>query len=91
MANEIKLDGILNPATLTNAHNKTRVKPTHSIVSEDLKVSNHLGTHVSKLVAQNQMPDNHARIQALKHQVQSNQYRVDFEKLADKLAHTLAK
>ncbi len=91
MANEIKLDGVHHTTALANSLNKARVKPTHGLVPEDLKVSNHLGHIVSTLVAQNQMPDNHARVQALKQQVQNNQYRIDYEKLADKLAHTLVK
>jgi anti-sigma28 factor (negative regulator of flagellin synthesis) len=88
MANEIKLDTLLNVNT-TKPARKEQAKPVQQTDADDATISKHLGALASSLNANSHTVDNSKRVQELKDQIANNLYRVDMDKLAAKLAHTL--
>ncbi len=92
MANDIKVMNIINPQTIaksTPSSRKESVLPASELNNDGTKLTSQLGSLVNTLLADNEIPDNSQRIAELKSQVQANQYRVDLDLLASKLAHTL--
>jgi len=92
MVNEIKLDGLVTPQSAAktprkdaNATNAT----AHAANNEGITISSHIGTLAMLSIADNTSLENQQRVMEIKQQVQHNQYRVDVDALATKLAHTL--
>lgn len=102
MVNSIKLDDI-SPNLSANSTNKTNTparaaKHGHTnsghvqstaAKSSGIVVTSHMNQLVNMVMDQGEAPDENARVQAMKAQVQSNQYQVNVPGLADKLAATV--
>ncbi len=89
MVNEIKLDGI---GSLLQANKATKDKTGGedcAVNHEHMKVSSELGSMVNSLLADNTQLSAAQKIAELKDKINNNQYRVDLDKLADKLAHSI--
>lgn len=92
MANEINLNNMINMQVSAKANNHARkesVQPVDNSGTDGLKVSSHINSLVNTLLAEYDVPDNRQRIAELKAQVDANQYHVDLDLLASKMAHEL--
>jgi anti-sigma28 factor (negative regulator of flagellin synthesis) len=89
MVNEIKLDALASVASLTKGTRKDTVVNAPTVAEDAITITNSLGSLVTKMMADNSVPDNQQRIIELKQKIDNNQYHVDIDKLAGKLTHTL--
>jgi anti-sigma28 factor (negative regulator of flagellin synthesis) len=89
MANEIKIEGLGIAHTAAKPITKEVTAVNVPSTNEGITITNHLGTLVNTLVAQNKTPLDHQRIFELKRQIENKQYHVDLDALASKLKHTL--
>lgn len=88
MVHEIKLDGIAGPQTPAKP-TRREAAPAAPLAKDGVSISNQLSSLSSALVAENEVPSNQQRIMELKHQIQTNQYQVDIDTLATKIARNL--
>jgi len=94
MANDIKLDHIgrgepISRQTRQGVTNNNASAPTTS--AESVTITNSLSALVDRVLAENNdKTNNQQRVVELKRQIENNQYKVDVDGLAAKLAHTLA-
>lgn len=92
MANEINVNNLINTQLTVKANNQARKESVQQVSNNNddgLKVSSHINSLVNTLLAEYDVPDNRQRIAELKSQVEANQYHVDLDLLASKMAHEL--
>jgi anti-sigma28 factor (negative regulator of flagellin synthesis) len=89
MVNEIKLDGISSALQANKTAKDRQVSQTGPVSHEQMKVSSQLSSMVNTALADNSQLTASQKVAELKEKINSNQYRVDLDKLADKLAHSI--
>jgi anti-sigma28 factor (negative regulator of flagellin synthesis) len=89
MGNEIKFDAIKPAVLLKSNHKDAKPASSQPTKVDEESVTNNLGTIVNKLLAENSVPQPSPRVMELKAQVANQQYKVDFDKLAARLTHTI--
>lgn len=87
MVSEIKFGSIGSSFEKSEAVQKEVVAP--KLKSQDVTVSNQLGKLVNSVVADETSSVEQARVMNMKARIQSNDYTVDTDLLADKLYHQL--
>lgn len=89
MGNDMKIDAI-NIAALTKSSLKdSKVSSAQPVNNDKKTVTNNLGSLVNQLLASNNAPQQSSRVVELKEQIAKNQYKIDIDKLATKLTHTI--
>lgn len=90
MANDIKLEGMA-PVSAAKPVQKPAARPNNNQMTRenDVTLSPHLSYLVEKLASDSSASTSAERILALRHQIENNEYKVDLDALASKLARTL--
>tara|TARA_R110000868_G_scaffold93170_7_gene257998 strand:+ start:426 stop:734 length:309 start_codon:yes stop_codon:yes gene_type:complete len=91
MVNDIKLDLAAKASVLSKPDRKDDRTAAKTEIKDDMTITTTLGTLVSSLLAENTIHDNTQRITELRRMIDNNQYFIDTNKLAEKLAHTILK
>ncbi len=85
MVDHIKLDKmgvLLTPEKITQQPAK---RAADSTAEEGVAVTNQLGKLVGLLTAHEQMPDEQAKVMAVKSQIEAGTYKIDIHALSEKL------